>query len=44
MSTHAIELSRNAVLATRKLFNHLTTDDLEAAGFDCVVRRLLDTY
>jgi hypothetical protein len=34
MSAHAIELSRNAVLATRKLFNHLTTDDLEAAGFD----------
>jgi len=34
MSTHEIELSRNAVLATRKLFNHLTTADLEAAGFD----------
>jgi hypothetical protein len=34
MSTHEIELSRKAVLATRKLFNHLTTNDLEAAGFD----------
>ena len=34
MSTHEIKLSRKAVLATRKLFNHLTTDDLEAAGFN----------
>ncbi len=34
METHEIELSTNAVLATRKLFNYLTTDDLEKAGFD----------
>lgn len=34
MSTHEIELSRSAVLATRKLFDHLTTDDLYEAGFD----------
>lgn len=33
-STHQIELSRAAVLATRKLFNHLSTDDLDAVGFD----------
>lgn len=33
-STHQIELSRKAVLATRKLFSHLTTYDLEDAGFD----------
>ena len=31
---HEIELSTNAVLATRKLFNYLTTSDLEKAGFD----------
>lgn len=33
MSIHAIEISRAAVLATRKLFNHLTTSDLDEAGF-----------
>jgi hypothetical protein len=34
MSTHSIELSTPAVLATRKLFDHLTTSNLEDAGFD----------
>ena len=34
MSTHSIELSTAAVLATRKLFDHLTTNDLDSAGFD----------
>lgn len=34
MSLHSIELSTAAVLATRKLFDHLTTSDLEGAGFD----------
>ncbi|QFU23767.1 hypothetical protein FM038_017370 [Shewanella eurypsychrophilus] len=30
---HEIELSAAAVLAAKKLFNHLTVDDLSAAGF-----------
>jgi hypothetical protein len=34
MNTHEIELSRKAVLATRKLFNHLTTNDLDESGFE----------
>lgn len=34
MATHDIELSSEAVLATRKLFNWLTEDDLYSAGFD----------
>ena len=34
MSKHSIELSTAAVLATRKLFDHLTTANLEDAGFD----------
>jgi hypothetical protein len=32
-STHEIVLSRAAVLATRKLFDYLTTEHMEAAGF-----------
>jgi len=31
---HEIELSTKAVLATRKLFDYLSTEDLEHAGFD----------
>ena len=34
MSLHLIELSTDAVTATRKLFDHLTTNDLDDAGFD----------
>ena len=34
MGTHEIELSSEAVLATRKLFNWLTENDLHSAGFD----------
>ena len=34
MSQHSIELSTAAVIATRKLFDHLTTNDLGNAGFN----------